>query len=655
MSRIRAGAAYLRHLGPAWALYRAQYAAELRTGLVERRTPQACWGFEPERRAAPTPVRGHLVHVGDLRHWHEANGVAPDAARIDRLRAGSFDVFGAEVRPESWHHDPISGVTYPSDVHWTKARELPGVDVKLVWEPARFTWAFELARAGLAEPGGGAGALFWEMFEAWCWESPPNTGVHWACGQEAAIRLFAVAIAGDVLAEAATGEQAALFEQFVDATARRILANIPYARSQQNNHWTSEAVGLLATAAIAPWLSISEESLQVGLRELDRSCTKLVMPDGGTSQYSLNYHRVFIADLVMAAVVARHGAFTLPASVTDALERATALLGSLIVPATGDGPWFGSDDGADVLPLARAAHHDLRPTVQLASAALGQPLPLPPGPWDEAVVWLFGSAPLDARAVADPGPGVAVFADAGVAAAQTGPFRCTVRGGPHRFRPSHADQLHVDVWFQGVPVAVDAGTFSYKAPGWDTEFAATGVHNTVTVDGRSQMDKISRFFWAPWSSGHVGPLGGAHGLAVEAEHDGYVRLSLRVTHRREVHLADDGVLVIDRLEGTGLHRYRLHWLLADAPFQIDQATQSLTLLLPDGPFDVAWDARSAERVVADVVRADPASTRGWRCTSYRQKVPALSLAIEAEANGGMEFTTWFGRAGQLFGRLPKNR
>ena len=68
-------------------------------------------------------------------------------------------------------------------------------------------------------------------------------------------------------------------------------------------------------------------------------------------------------------------------------------------------------------------------------------------------------------------------------------------------RPSHADQLHMDLWIHGHNLAIDAGTYLYsgQAP-WRNGLAHTNVHNTVIVDNKDQMQMVSRFTWTNWAA-----------------------------------------------------------------------------------------------------------------------------------------------------------
>jgi hypothetical protein len=643
-SRLRLAFAYVRHLGIRWAAFRLRYEAERRTGRIERRTPITPWPAAQPGRPAP-PLARPIVAKDELATWLRAGVDASGLeARVDAIRTGCFDVFGTRIQPTSWRHDPLSAVHYPDGVHWTRGGEQPDADVKLVWEPSRFAWCFDLVRAQLVRPELDAGALFWALFENWCEANPPNTGVQWSCGQEAAIRLIAVVIAADALRDRATPAQIARYEAFVDATARRILGNIGYARSQKNNHWVSEAVGLVTAAAVLPSAPSATQAWRVGTQELAKACEQLVFADGGTSQYSMNYHRVFMHDLAWALIVTDRAGRSLPVAVREALRRATGLLGDVIVSADGQPPWFGNDDGANVLPLASEHHQDMRSTLQLANTILTGRPPLAEGPWDEPVVWFYGTAPLAHRTAPKARPAVRIHPDMGVAVVERGDHSASIRAVSHRFRPAHADQAHVDVWFKGRAVALDAGTFSYKAPGWDTPFGDTSAHNTVTVDGLEQMERLTRFFWAPWSSGCY-TTSTIEPPSVTVVHDSYERRPVATTHQRTLAIGTDGVIVTDLLRSSRPHRYRVHWLLADLPFELSPAGDSAVTTLDDARYRVRWWTDGAIEDVS-LVRGDAESGRGWVCATYRNRQPACSLAIVVRGTGAVSIQTSFGPAAE---------
>ena len=64
------------------------------------------------------------------------------------------------------------------------------------------------------------------------------------------------------------------------------------------------------------------------------------------------------------------------------------------------------------------------------------------------------------------------------------------------------DQLHFDLWWHGINVAQDAGTYLYNGePPWDNPLVSTRVHNTITIDGRDQMTRGGTIPYARLVSG----------------------------------------------------------------------------------------------------------------------------------------------------------
>ena len=162
----------------------------------------------------------------------------------------------------------------------------------------------------------------------------------------------------------------------------------------------------------------------------------------------------------------------------------------------------------------------------------------------------------------------------------------------------------------------------------------TQFHNTVTVDGVSQMERASPFLWLPWLSGDVVANETLDGGAVhywEGRHDGYERLDDPVSHRRAiVRLGGDHWLVLDRLEGQRAHDYRLQWLLTDLPYTADDAQASRRRSSsPRHTVSIRLRLGSSQPgPPVSLVRADPKSPRGWRSPYYMAMEPALSVVQE---------------------------
>jgi hypothetical protein len=241
--------------------------------------------------------------------------------------------------------------------------------------------------------------------------------------------------------------------------------------------------------------------------------------------------------------------------------------------------------------------------------------------------------------------------------AETGYFRlgdqsswALIRAGRYTRRPFQADQLHVDLWWRGINLARDAGTYLYNAPPpWNNGLAGTAVHNTVTVDHHDQMRRAGRFLWVDWAQAsgrsHSSP-GQPYAHRFEGEHDGYKRFG--VTHHRTVQwLAGSGWVIVDDMEGSGVHDLRLHWLAADLPYQVSDSP--FQVMFTAGQSRVRWSIFASSVGNAAIVRAgvrvegNSADTDtqllGWESPTYGDLRPAVSIIYRTRSQLPVRFVT----------------
>ena len=142
-------------------------------------------------------------------------------------------------------------------------------------------------------------------------------------------------------------------------------------------------------------------------------------------------------------------------------------------------------------------------------------------------------------------------------------------------RLAHADLLHVDLWWRGLNIALDPGTYLYsgEAP-WDNPWPATRFHNTVTINQADQMTRAGRFLYLDWAKADWGYSADFNRSEQEAHanHTGYHKFGL--WHRRTLIQAENRWEVLDSIYPSGKKAVapfsaRLHWLLPDWDWNID--------------------------------------------------------------------------------------
>ena len=606
----------LHHLGPLWLARRVRWACERRLGIWEWSSPLRPWtdfapGFDPVAWRADSPRlpiakldRAYLAP--QLEAWSVESGASP-VAEADAFARGYARVFSHQLvevgRPDRWTRSVLTGRSTDPFAHWSRQRDAGSDDIKGVWELSRFAWAYALVRAWLRDGNDRHVELFWTTLEDWMTRNPPNRGPNWMCGQEAALRLIAVTYATQAFRDhpSTTDERLRLVARLADVTGRRIRFHLDYALSQQNNHGISEAIGLQTVATFWPGLAGSSEWYQTGMAALAEQCAELIGPDGGFSQHSSNYHRLLLQLLTWSEIVERSVNDTLPEKVRAQAIIATDFLATLL-EEDGTVPRYGADDGANLFPLSGCGYEDFRPAIG-AALALFKGERLSSGPWDETALLLLGpvaasAAPSVQVAAAFPAAGIFEFRHSRGALFFRAPKQ-------FRTRPSHADQLHVSLRWDGEWIAEDPGTYSYNAPGgWDG-FAGSSFHNLVTVGDADTMRRAGRFLWLPWTTCDVRPQFDG----VRASHLGFPGFK---TSRRVMRVAN-GFVIVDRLIGlvgqSGRCTLRWHGRSRSG---LEQLT-------------VACSAPSAE----DYVTALPDGGEGWHSTHYGSKEPSWCRRITA--------------------------
>ncbi|GAP07551.1 alginate lyase/Heparinase II/III-like protein [Anaerolinea thermolimosa] len=621
------------------------YQAGLRSGHYRRSTPSKRETRTLSLRPAwPLPpvelVKGVL---GDA-------GCSDLLAEADEITEGRIRLFGGpsvniDLAPPSPLH------------HWTdyeQRKASPGAeDVKLIWEPARFGFAYTLGRAYHITHDERYAEAFWTFFEAFDQANPPNLGPNWVSAQEVALRLLALAFASTVFSTSphSTSARQVRLAQSVAEHASRIPHTLPYARAQQNNHHLSEALGLYMAGVVLLDHPLAARCRELGWRELNQALQSQIEPDGTYTQHSTNYHRLMLQAALLADTIRRSQQRAWPSLTLQRLQAASGWLYHHLDLLSGRVPNLGHNDGAYILPLASGGFSDFRPTIQACARAFGSPLLLPPGPWDELSLWLG----LENAHPAEPAtPYVSPPSPMPRLTHPGGKGWASLRAVHLKNRPSHADQLHVEIWFEGENLAMDAGTYRYNAlPPWDNALACTAVHNTVTVDDIDQMTRAGKFLWVDLAQAKYTALSPQ---SICAEQDGYHRLGIR--HRREIFSTEGGWMIHDDLlpspSGTPhRHRFTLHWLLPDWPCEMP-SQNALTLYGKSFLLTVQVTVTSpvqnpGEEPLLQLIRASeslvgppsPAPIFGWVSPTYNLRQPALSLRLSLNAMAPVHFTTSF--------------
>ena len=647
-------------------MLRFEYELQRSSGVLSRRMrPLSGWHSWDLKRIAPQTsaeglltvrrLGGHPFFFSDSRAMASdttkvlgADGVESLLAEANGILEGRLPYFGRLSFdcgfPPRWFKNPATGQSVSPNRPWTKMRFADDGygDLKFILEPSRFLFIYPLARAYAVSGDERFSLAFWNAIESWAENSPPMFGPLWICGQESSLRILAwsFGLYSFLHSPATTPSRVALLSSMIAAHAWRTEQTLGYARSQRSNHLVSEAVGLWTAGTLFPELSGASRWQQTGARLLREAVVDQITPDGAYLQDSFNYQRMVLEQLLWMLRLAEIHKLELDPDIRERTAAAFKFILEFVDAESGRSPNHGSNDGSYILPLSSCDYRDYRPLLKMGSCVLSYSLGLQAGPWDEASLWLGKS-----EGVPDPSSAWVGASTATKLPNRTGYHRigtpnswAFVRAGRYTRRPFQADQLHVDLWWRGLNLTRDAGTYLYNGePPWNNGLAGTAVHNTATVDRRDQMTRAGRFLWLDWakawgksfSTGNSGYLD-----CFEGEHDGYRKLGLK--HRRVVrYVSEDAWIIVDDLLGVGEHELRLHWLLPDLPLDViadSPFCARLSGVSSDGT-EFRWNVSSSSPGNAALVRAgktlsgniETEEILGWESPTYGELLPAISI------------------------------
>lgn len=667
LKTLKLGLSLVKHVGLSWTFQRLYYEAKIRTGLHKRSFPKRNWKKEEWKYWLKKPASAEIL----FREWkknrplHFINPTKkedyktvlttlfPEALAYLKNAKTPSDFkyfFKHKVNvsfPQDWFRNPLIPAHHNinPDLHWTAyPMKAPAsyIDLKFVWEYGRFAIVYLLVRSYYVSGDETIPELYWELIESWANHNPPNTGPHWRCGQETALRLMAwcFGLYAFANAPATTAQRFANLLGWVAAQAERISKDTIYAHLQQNNHSMSEGVGLYTVGLLFPQLTHADKWKRQGKQILEEEALLLVKKDGTFIQKSHNYHRLFLHDYLYAFLLARLNGDTFSKACTERIKKAGRYLLQILDYDSGQVPNFGNNDGALILPLNHCDFTDFRPITASIHYFFNKKILFDKGLYHEDLIWFFGAEALTAPKDQPTIQSVS-YEIGGIYTIRGAESWCFTHAESFKDRPVHADALSVDLWWRGLNIAIDAGTYLYYGtPPWQDGLKHTHVHNTIEVDGKDQMERGFRFMWAHWHNcvvkrgfnRTISPTLSYEWL--QMEHDGYQRLTSPVLHKRAIlYLNDkDTWIIIDDVVGQSTHTLKLQWLLNDFPYNHQSGLEDIIELnTPKGNYHInIWCNHQSK--TSNIIRGNENSgTRGFRSLYYGHKDAVLSYICEVNA------------------------
>lgn len=389
-------------------------------------------------------------------------------------------------------------------------------------------------------------------------------------------------------------------------------------RSPQRNHLLQETYGLLAVGAALPEFRMADTWIDLARLRLDRAMREDVYPDGGYTEGSTYYHRFAIRILQEITDFTDAYSVRLSDFFYNQLEK---MYEFLMYTARPDGVMPQMNDGFHAKNLRimfdAPARMFSRPDFRFFASDGAE-----------------GNAP-DSTTVSYPYSGIYVMrsdwtADARYMLIDAGPF-----GSAH----GHEDKLSFELFAYGKPFIVESGTYTYVRNRWRRYFTSSFAHNTIVVDGRSQIRFPDMGDWVNWPPEPLPNkwIADESFIYLESAYDaGYGNVKEHVLHgvrhtRRWLFVKPDYWLIWDVVEGEGIHELQqLFHLAPEVEVKVENDFDVLAYYADGASLRLQSLSRNADSLSVVAGREQP--IQGWLSREYglKQAAPTLTYHYRTE-------------------------
>jgi len=633
------------HMGIPFCAFRACYELEKKTGILKSRFVTPSWdeirlkqlisldSFKSAEQVL-THCNKFFFEIEKPPSFFGMDGrqlvICADKILNNEFRYFFRNFYSLGDGPD-WFLNPVTGAKGDGEKHWCDIRffDTNVGDIKFIWEPSRFAWAYTLARAYSHTGDEKYAEKFWKLFESWMDANQPNRGHNYACGQECAIRTMAMCFALFAFNESmhTTSDRRELILKAIYIHSDRIEKNISFAISTRTNHSITEAAGIFTVGLLFPFLKNAKRWKEKGEKILVKEAARQIYSDGSYIQHSMNYHRLMLQDYIWVLRLAELNNVEISKFLREKVKRAVDFIYQM-QDESGRVPNYGANDGALICPLNNCDYLDYRPVIQAGYYLFDKIKIYPNGPWDEDLLWFFGNnavkSPVENRSRQN-----SAFDEGGYYTLRNSQSWAMTRCHSFRDRPGQADMLHLDLWWKGINILRDSGSFMYYCDEpWQNYFSSTAVHNTISIDGRSQMQKYGKFMWFDWIKSDLLRYDIKSNTKILAgQHYGYTKSGKNIIHRRNILSADENLwIIIDDVIGKGRHLIDLYWHLCDAPCEFDK--NICTLNTERGLASICV-ITSNDSVQYQLFKGNEQKPAGWQSLYYGERIPAPTLLSSA--------------------------
>jgi len=197
----------------------------------------------------------------------------------------------------------------------------------------------------------------------------------------------------------------------------------------------------------------------------------------------------------------------------------------------------------------------------------------------------------------------------------------------------HADALSFTLQINDEPVFIDPGTYAYHDEKiWRNYFKGTRAHNTLIINGLDQAEIKGPFLWSEKYYVHTEHAVMSNDqLDIKAEHDGYYRDDMVLSHRRGLswHPLLKKWIIRDELVGNGSYSVELLFHVHPDRKVVKQAQNIFKIIGTGYNIKIKFSSHFNCRVACG--ETDP--PLGWFSPVLGEKVPSPTIVAKGKVIG----------------------
>jgi len=489
-----------RNMGLRYVAFRVKYAMKTKIGTLAKKFP-----VNPEFKSFILLKQWKEITPPFFFQDKEAIKLAKHRSSylkdsVKELKDGYFTFFSKLKfnlgKDYDWVTNPETGYQYDITKHFTEIQELSkeAGDIKYVWEKARFSFLYDIIRYDHHFDEDQSSFVF-NQIEDFIDKNPLNQGPNYKCSQETSLRILNWTFAlyyyknSKYLTEA-------VFSKIMNAIywqLHHVYHNINFSRiAVRNNHAITETLMLYLSNLLFPFIPETKKWGEKGKKWFEEEIAYQIYNDGTFLQFSMNYHRVVVQLLTWGIQLAKLNNDKFKEIVYLRAEKSLAFLDANLNIENGFLPNYGSNDGALFFKLTDDDYRNYKSQLDDLRAVLKNEIAYD----TESYFWYGLDKPkkinLKLKEINE-------FSKGGYYLINDMNSKTFIKCGSYKDRPAQSDNLHLDIWINGVNYLRDSGSYKYNTKEeYIKYFNGCEGHNTISLSGKDQMLKGSRFIWFNW-------------------------------------------------------------------------------------------------------------------------------------------------------------